>query len=379
MIQRTHDFNEIAKRITESRVTAILGPRQSGKTTMARQFPTRHVFDLENPRDLARLEQPQLTLEALSGLIVIDEIQRRPDLFPLLRYLVDHRPDQRYLVLGSASPELLRQGSESLAGRISYYTLPGIAHFDLPPEGLRTLWLRGGLPPALTAPSGETSARWRNDYITSFLERDLPNLGLRIPAQTLRRFWRMAGHYHANIVNLSELGRSFGIADTTVRHYLEILQGTFMIRLLAPWHANPGKRLVKRPKLYFRDSGIFHTLTTLDSEDALVSSPLLGASWEGFALECAWRSIGLGEHETYFWATHSGAEVDLFWQHGGKNWACEFKYQDAPLATRSMHSALADLALERLWVVYPGTTRYPLSERIEVVPLGELGSGWQYP
>ena len=245
-------------------------------------------------------------------------------------------------------------------------------------DELEQLWVRGGLPPSFLAEEDAVSMQWREDYIQTFLERDIPGLGIRIAVETLRRFWQMVSHYHGNILNFSELGQSFGIADTTVRHYVDILKGTFMIRVLPPWHANMGKRLVKRPKLYFRDSGLFHALLSVGNSDALHTHPKLGSSWEGFALECVWRSVGKSEEQAFFWATHSGAEVDLFWQHEGKRWACEFKYADAPTLTKSMISALSSLQLEKLWVVYPGPTGYPLHEKVEVLPLRDIPARWVY-
>lgn len=222
------------------------------------------------------------------------------------------------------------------------------------------------------------SYQWREDYVRTFLERDIPALCIRIPAETLQRFWQMISHYHGNLVNFSEIGRSFGIADTTVRQYLDILVGTFMIRMLHPWHVNISKRFVKRPKLYFRDSGIFHTLLALETPEALYRHPQLGSSWEGFALDCVWRSVGKADEQAYFWATHSGAKVDLFWQHDGRSWACEFKYADAPTLTKSMRSALETLNLQKLWVIYPGSTRYLLHEQVEVLPLAHIPVRWEY-
>lgn len=368
MIERLAEKQKLERLMSTFPVVAIVGPRQCGKSTLARQFNAAHFFDLENPRDLAMLEQPQLALENLSGLIVIDEIQRAPDLFPLLRYLVDHQPSQRYLILGSASRDLLRQSSETLAGRIAYHELGGLGLADLGADRWRDLWLRGGMPRSLLADSDEISALWRQQYVSTFLERDIPQLGIQIPAHTLRRFWTMLCHYHGQILNHSELARSFGISDMTVRRYLEILEGTFMIRLLQPWHANLGKRLVKRPKLYLRDCGLFHSLMSIDTMAQLTAHNKLGASWEGFALEASIRAIGKRPEECAFWATHSGAEVDLFWQHGGKNLAVEVKYADAPRLTPSMKSAVADLDLHHLWVVYPGDRAYPLSEKITVLP-----------
>ena len=378
MVDRKIDFKEVRRRIEHTRVTAILGPRQSGKTTLARRFQASEYFDLENPRDLVRLDDPLLALEKCKGLIVIDEIQRKPDLFPLIRHLVDNHPEQKYLILGSASRDLIRQGSESLAGRISFYTLLGFRRDDIRTNQFPLLWFRGGFPMSFLANDNSISNLWRQDYITTLLERDIPNLGIRIPPATLRRFWRMISFYHGQILNFSELGRSFGIADTTIRKYLEILQGTFMIRLLQPWFVNIGKRLIKRPKLYIRDSGILHSLLDIESHETLDNHPKVGSSWEGFALECVCRSIGKPDEQVYFWGTHSGAEVDLFWQHDAKQWACEFKYAGAPKMTRSMQSAVESLQLEKMWVVYPGSKTYALHKKITVVPLKEVPSAWVY-
>jgi hypothetical protein len=350
-------------------VTALVGPRQCGKTTLAGQITYDHYFDLENPRDLAVLDHPQLALEKLSGLIVIDEIQRKPDLFPLLRYLVDTYPHQKYLILGSTSRHLMQQSSESLAGRIGYYHLSGFRIQDVGRENLDTLWLRGGLPRSYLADREETSRLWRENYITTFLERDIPQLGIHIPAATLRRFWLMVSHYHGQILNYAELGRSFGISDMTVRKYIDILEATFMLRVLRPWQVNIGKRLVKQPKLYLRDSGIFHTLQAIDTRWQLFSHPKLGASWEGFALEHLCRQINKRDDEVYFWRTHNGAELDLFWRQGGKNWGAEFKFTDAPHLSKAMVIAMQDLQLETFWVIYPGDRTYPLAENIIAMPL----------
>lgn len=378
MIERKEERKKLERLMETFPVVAIVGPRQCGKSTLARTFNAAHFFDLENPRDLAMLAEPQLALEGLSGLIVIDEIQRAPDLFPLLRYLVDHHPEQRYLILGSASRDLLRQSSETLAGRIGYHELGGLGLPDFGPGHWRELWVRGGMPRSVLATTDESSALWRQQYIATFLERDIPQLGIQIPASTLRRFWTMICHYHGQILNHSELARSFGISDMTVRRYLEILEGTFMIRLLQPWHVNLGKRLVKRPKLYLRDSGLFHSLLAIESFRQVATHNKLGASWEGFALETAIRAIGKRSEELSFWATHSGAEVDLFWQHAGKNQAVEVKYADAPRLTPSMKSAVHDLELEHLWVLYPGDRRYALAEKVSVLPMTQLGSAWPY-
>ena len=372
LIPRNIDIQKLKRLVELFPMTAILGARQCGKTTLARQFSADSYFDLENPRDLARLENPQLTLEDLTGLIIIDEIQRTPELFPLLRYLIDTRPEQKYLILGSASRDLIRQSSESLAGRIAYYRLGGFRIDDVGEEQVKQLWMRGGFPRSYLAASEEDSYRWRDSYISTFLERDIPQLGINIPAQTLRRFWTMLSHYHGQLMNYAEFARSFGISDMTVRKYIDILEGTFMVRVLQPWSVNIGKRLVKSPKIYLRDSGIFHALQSIDEMDQLLVHNKLGASWEGFALECACQAIDKSDQELYFWRTHAGAEVDLFWQEGGRNRAIECKFADAPRMTKSMQSAIQDLELEHLWVIYPGKERYRITDRITTLPLGEV-------
>lgn len=379
MIPREYDQGVLRTLMEEFPVTAILGPRQSGKTTLAHGFAADHFFDLENPADQAMLADAQLALEPLAGLIAIDEIQRKPDLFPLIRYLVDTHSHQRYLILGSASRDLIRQSSESLAGRIAYHELQGFRLGDVGVDHWRKLWLHGGLPPAFTARRDDQSRRWLNQYIATFLERDIPQLGITIPAATLRRFWTMLCHYHGQLINYSEFARSFGVADMTVRRYLDILAGTFMVRLLQPWQVNIGKRLVKRPKIYLRDSGVLHALMAIETERDLISHPKLGASWEGYALESAARSIGKRHEELAFWATHTGAEVDLFWQAHGRNWAIEFKYSSGPKLTKSMTTAVADLSLAHLWVVYPGERTFPLAQQVTAFPLISIPSEWQYP
>ncbi len=371
MINRSKDVLALAKLMETFPVTAILGPRQAGKTTLAREFKADHTFDLENPRDASLFAEPQLALEPLSGLIVIDEIQRSPDLFPLIRYLVDNRKDQQYLILGSASRDLIRQSSESLAGRIGYHELAGFRLEDVGENAWRKLWLRGGFPRSFTAPSDERSRLWLEQYIATFLERDIPQLGISIPAPTLRRFWTMLCHYHGQLINYSEFSRSFGVSDMTIRKYLDILEGVFMVRLLQPWHANLGKRLVKSPKLYIRDSGLLHHLLSIGSERDLATHNKLGASWEGFALETAIRILDKRNEELSFWRTHAGAEADLFWKSHGKNRAIEVKYSAAPKMTKSMASAVNDLELEHLWVLYPGDKAYPLAPHISALPLVE--------
>ena len=360
------------EKLASSPVTAILGPRQCGKTTLAHMLEADHYFDLENPRDLARLAQPQTVLEALKGIVVIDEIQRMPELFPLLRYLADTQSETRYLVLGSASPALVRQVSEGLAGRIAFHDLGPFALDELATQCHRKLWVRGGFPRSALARDEQESVRWREDFLGSFVERDIPLLGISIAPHTLRRFWIMISHYHGQHLNFSELARSFGVSDHTVRRYLEILSGTYMIRLLPPWHANVGKRLVRAPKLYVRDSGLFHSLQAIEDASQLESHPKLGASWEGFALEQALRLLGI--RDPYFWGTHTGAELDLLWFAAGKPWGIEVKYADAPSLSRSLRSVLEDLSPEHVWILYPGKDQYRLHERVTVIPLSRLPS-----
>jgi predicted AAA+ superfamily ATPase len=377
-IERNIDKAGIQKLIDEFPVTAILGPRQCGKTTIAKEFKFDHYFDLENPRDAVRFENPQIAFENLKGLIVIDEIQRMPDLFPLIRYLVDTIPTQHYLILGSASRDLIRQGSESLAGRIAYYYLSGFGIHDIDPKENRKLWIRGGLPLSFLSESDQKSMRWREQYISSFLERDIPQLGINIPARTLHRFWSMIAHYHAQIINYRELSRSFDISDMTARKYTEVLEGTFMLRILQPWYVNLKKRIVKTPKVYFRDSGLFHSLMDMDSFEQLTSHPKLGASWEGFAMDCVCRAVGKRDDEFYFFALHTGGELDLFWQDLGRNWGAEFKYSDAPRLTKSMDNVVEYLDLSHLWVIYPGNQVYRLAGKVTVLPLSHIGSKWDY-
>jgi len=374
MVERRKDIDHIRKLQSVFRVTAILGARQTGKTTLARQLNADHYFDLENPADLSALDNPNLVLGDLSGTIVIDEIQRRPELFPVIRYLTDYRPQQEYVILGSASKELIRQGSESLAGRIGFHYLHGFGPDETGKDSLDKLWMRGGLPRSFLAASDEASMLWRKNYIVTFLERDIPQLGIRIPAQTLRRFWMMLSNYNAQILNLSELARSFGISDTTVRNYIDLLEGTFMIRLLRPYYKNIGKRLVKSPKLYFQDTGIFHSLLSLENRKQLRSHPKLGASWECFALINVLRALDLQPEEIYFYSTHSGAELDLFFVKNGRNWGIEFKFQDAPGMTRSLHSCMKDLELEHAWILYPGSSDYPVHERVTVTSIHNMES-----
>jgi predicted AAA+ superfamily ATPase len=379
MIERKNNLQAVQKLVDLFPVTAILGARQIGKTTLARLIRADHYYDLENPKDLSLFDNPQTLLERLKGLVVIDEIQCKAELFSLLRYLVDTYPQTRYLILGSASRDLIRQSSESLAGRIGYHQLGGLDLKDVGNDNIERLWLGGGFPKAYTAKDIAMAQIWLENYITTFLERDIPQLGISIAAQTLRRFWMMLCHYHGQIINYAEMATSFGVSDHTIRRYIEILCGTFMVRTLQPWHENVGKRQVKRPKVYVRDSGLFHCLMAISSMESLLSHPKLGASWEGFAMEMAVRAIGKQDNEIFFWKAHNGPEVDLYWLAHGKNWAVEFKFSDAPGMTASMKTAIEVLNLEHLWVIYPGDKRYPLHPKITVLPLAHVGNEWQYP
>lgn len=356
-------------------MVAILGTRQVGKTTLARQFLVHHsgpatVLDLEDPEDLGRLENPMLALRALRGIVVIDEVQRRPDLFPILRVLAD-RPDlpARFLVLGSAGPDLLKQSSESLAGRVAYCELEGFTLDEVGEESLDRLWLRGGLPRSFLAGSDADSFEWRRNFVQTFLERDLVQLGIRIPSPTLRRFWTMIAHYHGQVWNGAELARAFGVGGTTVSRYLDILTGALVVRQLLPWYENLRKRQVRSPKVYIADSGLLHALLGLGTKEDLESHPKVGASWEGFGLVEIMARLGARPEECFFWATHGGAELDLLVVRGRRRLGFELKYTDAPRMTRSMHSALADLGLDRLDIVHAGRHTFPLSENARALAL----------
>lgn len=359
-------------------VVALLGARQVGKTTLANEVadawggPITH-FDLERPADLARLQEAELTLSPLKGLVVLDEVQRRPDLFPLLRVLADRpRRPARFLVLGSAAPELLRQSSETLAGRIAFHELSGFDLSEVPPRRFDRLWLRGGFPSSFVAASDADSHAWRLDFIQTFLERDLAPLGVTVPAVTLRRFWAMLAHVHGNVLNWSELGRSLGVSDHTVKRYADHLAGALMIGLLQPWHENLSKRQVKAPKLYVRDSGLLHALLGIRTPDELDVHPALGASWEGFVMGQLLARLGIGFRDAYFWATHQGAELDLLVLDGPHKLGFEVKRTSAPTVTSSMRSALASLKLARLDVVHAGPDTYPLGDRIRAVSFRRL-------
>ena len=378
MIRRFKETGVLLRRLKSVPVVAIIGPRQVGKTTLARQIAAEYTgvtqfFDLEDPRDLRLLDQPMTSLEDLRGLVVIDEVQRRPDLYPILRVLADRpRKPARFLLLGSASPDLLRQSTETLAGRISYHELQG---FDLGEVGVpkwKTLWLRGGFPRSFLARSLAESVAWREDFLRNYLERDLPQLGILVSADTLRRFWTMLAHYHGQTWNASELARAFGVSDATVRRYLDILSSTFVVRQLAPWQENLGKRQVKAPKVYITDSGLLHRLLGVDDPADLNRHPKLGASWEGFAMEQVISCLGARRQECHFWRTHAGAELDLVVVRGRRRLGFEFKRADAPGMTPSMRSALEDLRLDSLDVIYPGKRVYSLAKKVRVVPLERL-------
>ncbi len=378
MIRRDTHLKAVHRLLQRNPVVALLGARQAGKTTLARQIaqprsgPT-HVFDLESSADLARLADPLLALSPLKGLVVLDEVQRRPDLFPTLRVLADRRPrPARFLVLGSASPDLLRQSSESLAGRIAYYELPCLWLGETGVGRIDQLWLRGGFPRSFTAPSHDASDRWRRDFVRTFLERDIPQLGIRVPSATLERFWSMLAHYHAQVWNGSELARAFGVSHHAVRRYLDALAGTFMVRVLKPWNVNLGKRQVKAPKVYIRDSGLLHRLLQVGTHTELERHPKVGASWEGFMIENIVHALDADERQCHFWAVHSGAEIDLIVQHGGRLHGFEIKRTTAPAVTRTMRTAMADLGLRSLDVIHAGDHTFPLAKNIRAVAAGRL-------
>ncbi len=374
MTNRKTDVELVRVALKRSRIVALLGPRQCGKTTLARQFvpaDALNYFDLEDPASLARLSEPDTALRPLKGLVVIDEIQRRPDLFPMLRVLADRRPlPARFLILGSASPDLLKQSSESLAGRLETVPLEGFRLADLGAVAQTRHWLRGGFPLAYTPRAEASSLAWRRQFLQTFLERDLPQLGVTIPAVALRRFWNMVAHYHGQIWNAAELARALAVNESTVRRYLDLLTGVFMVRQLSPWLENLGKRQVKAPKVYVRDSGLLHALLGIPNQRDLEHHPKVGASWEGYAVEEVLKA--LRPDDAYYWATHNGAEIDLVLFKNGLRIGVECKRADAPTLTPSMRIALADLKLDELHVVYPGAKRYTLAKRVEVVPLAEL-------
>ncbi len=375
MLDRPIYAGLIRRRLETNPVVSLLGPRQVGKTTLARkiagEFPAPHFFDLENPVDASRLREPLIALEPLEGLVVIDEVQRQPELFPLLRVLADRRPVRaRFLLLGSASPLLVRGVSESLAGRVAFVDMHGFDLGEVSAEQWRKLWWRGSYPPAFLSANDSAAREWLEDLIRTLLEREAPQLGITIPAATLRRFWNMVAHFHGQTWNAAEFARSLGSAESTARRYLDVLTSMFLIRQLPPWFENLGKRQVKAPKVYVRDCGLLHAMLGVTTPAALEGHPKLGASWEGFALEQVVTRIG--ERNAWYWATHAGAELDLFAQSDGRRLGFEFKHADAPSLTKSMHIAREDLKLERLLVVTPGNKSYPLADWAEVVGVTEL-------
>ncbi|MEP7084152.1 MAG: ATP-binding protein [Betaproteobacteria bacterium] len=374
MIERRDDLQLVRRALKRSRIVALLGPRQSGKTTLARLLvpaDSLNYFDLENPQDLARLAEPDIALRPLAGLVVIDEVHRRPDLFPLLRVLADRKPlTARFLILGSASPELLKQSSETLAGRLETVQLEGFRLADLGARMQTRHWLRGGFPLSFTARTEADSVAWRKQFLQTFLERDLPQLGVTIPSVTLHRFWNMVAHYHGQIWNAAELARALAVNESTVRRYLDLLAGVFMVRQLPPWFENLAKRQVKAPKVFLRDTGLLHALLGINHQLDLERHPKVGASWEGYAIEEVLKA--LQPDEAYYWATHNGAELDLLLFRRGRRIGVECKRADAPTLTPSMRIALTDLKLDELHVVYPGEKRYSLARKVEVVPLAQL-------
>lgn len=379
LIKRTKFLSEINELLNSNAVVALIGPRQVGKTTLARitadNFSTVSFFDLENPISLSRLSEPLLALQSLQGLIIINEIQHQPDLFKILRVLVDEPGQQRkFLVLGSASPILLKQSSESLAGRIAYLEIEGFSLQEIGVEHREKLWLRGSFPRSYLAEDQKSSIDWRQNFIKTFLERDLPQLGITIPAVTMRRFWMMLAHYHGQIWNASEFARAFGISDKTVRHYLDILTSTFIVKQLAPWWENISKRQVKAPKIYLSDSGLLHTLLGLDDLNELESHPKIGASWEGFAMNTVLTQLNISAHEAFYWSTYTGAELDLLFIRGNTRIGFEFKRTMAPTMSRSIAIAIEDLQLSHVYIVNPGNDIYPLTKEVSVLGLSKIMS-----
>jgi predicted AAA+ superfamily ATPase len=374
MIDRPRVLKELKTALDDNRVAVLLGPRQCGKTTLARTLAEdaqATIFDLERAADRAKLQNAELVLGSLAGLVVLDEVQRLPELFTLLRPLVDRpKSKTKFLLLGSASPELVKGVSESLAGRAGFVDLGGLELGDVGAEKQDPLWLRGGLPRSFLARDDTASLDWRQDFIRTFLERDMPQLGISIPSATLLRFWTMVAHYHGQIWNGAELARALALSEKTVRTYLDLLTGAFVLRQLPPWFENLGKRQYRAPKVYVRDSGLLHALLGIEGRLELAGHPKHGLSWEGFALEQV-LSVA-GTRQAFFWVTHSGAELDLMLMLGGKRYGIEFKCADAPVMTKSLHIALEDLKLECARIVYPGQENYPVHEKVRVCALKDL-------
>ena len=378
MIERQFHKRTLHDLLDDYPVVGLIGARQVGKTTIARNIAQRwrdrtHYFDLESSVDLTRLSDPMYALSSLNGLIVLDEVHRIPDLFKTIRVLADRVANPaKFLILGSASISLLRQSGESLAGRIAYHELPGLNISEVGISNSDDLWLRGGFPKSFTASGPRKSFRWRRNFIRTFLEQDIPQFGISIPSATIERFWMMVAHYHAQVWNGAEIGRSFGTSHTSVRRYLEMLESTYMLRCLKPWSANIKKRQVKSPKVYIRDSGILHGLLGIRDLNELEYHPKVGASWEGYIIDSLIQALALEERDCYFWATHTGAEIDLIANTGGRLRGFEVKRTMSPRITPSMRSALDDLPLEKIDIIYPGSERFALSERINAVPASSL-------
>jgi predicted AAA+ superfamily ATPase len=391
MLERRHHRIALEQRLETTPVVALIGARQVGKTTIAQRIAADHAeahyFDLERPADLARLAEPELSLGPLAGLVILDEIQRRPDLFPVLRGMIDRHPDRRFLILGSAAPELLRQSSETLAGRISYYDLPPLqlrelAATDIAPAGGPAptgtigdrLWIRGGFPRSVLAPDDETSFQWRLDFIRTFVERDLPSLGSSVPAQTHDRFWRMLAHAHGQVWNGARFASSFGVAATTVRSYLDLLTSALVVVQLRPWFENVGKRQVKSPKVYIADSGLLHALLDLADRTAIERHPILGASWEGHIINQLGAATQSRPDQRYFWATHGGAELDLLITRGTERIGFEVKRTTNPSSTKSLTSARQTLRLDRTYIIHGGEHSFWISPEVEAVAAADIAT-----
>ena len=375
-ISRPKYLNSVVKSLKTNRVVAILGARQVGKTTLARHISKLYLnsewFDLEDSRDRARLSDPMLAMRNLTGLIIIDEVQLAPQIFETIRVLADTPKGARFLLLGSASPDLLRHTSETLAGRITHIILEGFSLDEIGLQSWKRLWLRGGFPKSYLASTDIASFKWRHDFIRTFLECDLARVAPAIHHLSIERFWFMLAHWHAQIFNSSELSRSLGVSDTAIRRYLDLLAGTYVLRILKPWHENISKRQVKAPKVFFSDTGLLHSLLGLDHAIDLERHPKIGASWEGFAMQQVIRRIGALNNECFFWASHQGAELDLLVVKGNKRLGFEFKYSDSPVSTKSMHIAMNDLRLDSLNVIYPGEDTYPIAKNMRAIGLTQI-------
>lgn len=374
MVPRKSYESALENSLNRSSVVWLLGPRQCGKTTLARMIEKKHgavFFDLESPRDRLRLQNPQMALKILKGLVIIDEVQRMPELFEILRVLADRSDNpSTFLLLGSASPHILKNVSETFAGGTELIEMSGFDFLETGEDNLDELWLRGGFPRSFLSQSLEDSIAWREEFVQTFLERDIPQLGINISAIAMGCLWTMLAHCHGQTLNASQLGRSLGVTDKTNRSYLDILTATYMVRQVQPWHENIGKRQVKAPKVYFRDSGILHHLLAITDMESLMTNPRLGASWEGFAMEQIIRVLQL--QDIYFWSTYSGAKLDLLFFHDSKRYGIDIKFSETPKITKSMHIAIQDLDLEHLWVVYSGNHIMPLEKKITLVPLDRI-------